>query len=518
MTVILRLRGLDVKAGPTDIRTFFGCLSIPNGGVYIVGGSLREAFIAFTSERDGKLAMRSSGKFLKGSEVTLRISSMAELEHKLMHKLKKKPPMVQPRPPPDEKPPPSNIQTLDVNTAFFLGILRGLQTCQQQENNEPAPNVDSPLADGPVAVSDKISTNQEAVRSEPGYVRLFGLPASVTKDDLCHFFKGLEVQEAMVNVNLGRGSACLVKFAHSEDASEAHRFNLQPLGSFCVEVRGACEKMWTSALKERENACDPHDTRCTQSPSKETTDHKQKVTTRLRTKRGSDDCLSSKFRKKPRSDSASTTTLPEYNVMVSNLPTCFTKTEIKQLFGCPNITHSKVLHLLDKESQRTDRAFLIFDKTEDYEYAMNLTGCHVGSNTIEVSSVTKDDMDALLAKNHPRPKRKINGMKKSNAVKKPHGEVPSFAAHTCLFVRNMPADVQKRQIKQIFSRYVVKEDNIFLLHDGNGNGIGEAMVQFKSQKLAALAHRLHGQTYLGSKLLLTPINTTQMEDVLRRNA
>lgn len=67
MTIILRLQGLDVKAGTEDIRTFFEGLRIPDGGVYIVGGRLKEAFIAFTTERDAQLAMRYTEKFLKGS-------------------------------------------------------------------------------------------------------------------------------------------------------------------------------------------------------------------------------------------------------------------------------------------------------------------------------------------------------------------------------------------------------------------------------------------------------------------
>lgn len=531
MTIILRLQGLDVKAGAGDIRTFFECLHIPDGGVYIVGGSLKEAFIAFTTEKDAQLAMRRTGNFLKGSKVTLHISSMAELEHKLKSKLNKKPSTMQPtikkpQPPADAKPPPSDTQPLDANTAFLLGVctvLQGLQSCQQRENDVPASKLGLSKADSTVVMSDKLSTNKQAVKSGPGYVRLFGLPASVTKDDICHFFKGLAVQEAIVNVNLGLSHGCLVKFANCQDASDALSFNLQSLGSICVEVRGATEKMWTSALQECENACAP-DNKSKQHPFEETTNHKRKPISSSLTKRQSDNCLSLKTSKKRRSEPASATGLStptEHIVMVSNLPQNFTKTEIKELFGCPNISHNKVLHLLDKDRKRTDRAFLIFNNDADYNYAKNLSGCHVGSNTIEVSSVTRDKMKAMLTKVHPRPKGKLNGMRKSNSVKKLQRTSSSInlgpAAQTCLYVRNMPAHVQKSQIQQFFSKYVVKEDNVFLLHDGNGNGIGEALIQFKSQKLAALAHRLHGQTYLGAKLLLTSINNKQMEDLLQSN-
>ncbi|KAF7669706.1 hypothetical protein LDENG_00147290 [Lucifuga dentata] len=529
MTVVLRLQGLDVKAGPGDIRTFFERLHIPDGGVYIVGGSLREAFIAFTTEKDGQLAMRRTGHFLKGSKITLHISTMEELEHKLKSKLKKKPSTMQqtvkkPQPPADAKPPipPSDTQLLDANTAFLLGVctvLQGLKSCQQRENNEPASDLDFSKADRTVVRSDKNRTHKQAEKSGPGFVRLFGLPVSVTKDEICHLFKGLAVQEAIVNVNLGLGHGCLVKFANCQDASNALSFNLQPLGSVCVEVRGATEKMWTSALQERENACAPDNVKSQQVPFEEIANHKQKSTSSSLTKRQSSDRLSSKSRKKRRLDSASTTALSaaiEYIVLVKNLPPVFTKTEIKELFGCPNIARNQVLHVLDKERNRTDQAFVIFDNAADYDYAMNLTGCHVGSNTIQVSSVTKDKMKAMLANVHPRPKE----MRKSNSMKKPQGALNinlGPVAQTCMFVRNMPACVQKSQIQEFFSKYIVKKDNIVLLHDSDGNGIGEALIKFKSQKLAALAHRHHGQTFLGAKLLLTLITNKQMEELSQRN-
>ncbi|XP_070767945.1 RNA binding motif protein 12Ba [Enoplosus armatus] len=576
MTIILRLQGLDVKAGTEDIRTFFECLHIPDGGVYIVGGSLREAFIAFTTERDAQLAMRLTGKVLKGSKVTLHISSMDELEEKLKSLLKrKKPPPVpltvkRPRPSQDASllplnarphtpntanlpptaawpldprtanlPKPlypdisnlqlSNAQSLDSNTAFLLGVctvLHGLKSSHQGENNESVSRVDFPKTDSTV-VSDELRLPEPTLNSRPGYVRLFGLPATATKEVICHFFRGLKVQEAIVNIKLGLNHGCLVKFASMQDACDALLFNQKSLGPICVEVRGATEKMWTSALQECENALDDGErVKPKQSPLRETASHKQKSTSALWVKRRPVKRLHFKSPKKPRPDSDSTTM--ESIVMVSNLPKKMTKTEIKELFGCPNIQHESVLHLLDKEGNRTDTAFLFFNCTEDYDYAMNLTGCHVGSHAIEVSSITKERMRDMMAKTHPRSfkhglktdtKKKPNRKRKSNPVETPGASSmnPDPAAHTCLFVRNIHADVQKSQIKMLFRKYKLKKDNIILLHDSDGKGIGEAVVRFKSQKHAAMAQRLQGQDFMGAKVLLTSINVKQMEDILARN-
>lgn len=78
----------------------------------------------------------------------------------------------------------------------------------------------------------------------------------------------------------------------------------------------------------------------------------------------------------------------------------------------------------------------------------------------------------------------------------------------------MPAGVQRSQIKRLFHKYKVGEDNITLLHDSDGKGTGEAVVQFKSEKLTALAQRLHGKDFLGEQVLLSRINVKQMEGIL----
>lgn len=569
MTIILQLQGLDVKAGTEDIRTFFKSLHIPDGGVYIVGGSLREAFIAFTTESDAQLAMRYSGKILKGSKITLKISSMEELERRLKSLLKTKKPsptqliVNRPRSSPDANLQPLNTGTLtpvnvspttpsardprtanpsqhlqpntsnlqpsnaiDSGTAFLLGIctvLQGLQSSHQRENNESVPKVDFPKIYNTV-VSNEVRTLEQTQSSKPGYVRLFGLPASVTKEAICHFFRGLKVQESIVNVKLGHGHGCLVKFASEQEACDALLFNQQSLGPNCVEVRGATERMWTGALQECENTLDAGESRKPKkSPLRETANHKQKSTA-LQIKRRSVNPLPPKSPKKLKPDGDTTALSPnmEYTIMVSNLPKTMTKTEIKELIGCPNMARKNVMHLLDKEGNRTDTAFAIFNRIEDYDYALNLTGYHVGTNAIEVSSISKMMMRDMMAKTHPRnlepDTKKPNRQRKSLPVATPE-EAPSVnadpAAQTCLFVRNMPADVKKSQIKSLFCKY--RLNNIILLLDSSGKGIGEAVLQFKSQKLAALAQRLHGQDFLGSKLLLTHINVKQMEDILARN-
>lgn len=565
MTIILRLEGLDAKAGIEDIRHFFVSLDIPNGGVCILGGSLGEAFIAFNSEKEAQLAMFRTGDLLKGSKVTLQRSDMVEMEHKLKVFLKKKrkPSPTQllersPQPHPDvnkcplnagpavpriaEVPPSTaqlqdqttdtnqivDVNSMDSQTAFLLGIctvIQGLKSSHQKEN-EAGLSADAPMNDH-TSVTNEKWTPEHNLKQDPGYVRLFGLPPSTTKDDICQFFRGLTVQEAIVNVKLGVNYGCLVKFESDQDACSALSFNHHFLGPISVEVRSATEKMWLSALQECENDTNNQD-RVTpkQSPLRDTLNHKRKSP--ILPKKRKHLPLTSPKRTKSDHDSTTTQTVQSV-VMVSNLPVIITKTEIKELFGCPNIAHKNVLHLLDSEGNRTDTAFLIFNQTEDFDYAMNLNGCHVGSGIIKVSSITREEMNALTARTHPRnlhqrfkrwnmtkplPKRSPAALKRVEVAQSKNLDP---LAQTCLFVRNLPANVQKDQIKTFFSEYKLRRDNITLLHDIDGRCIGEAVVQFQSQKTAALAQTLHGQDFLGTKALLTPINIKQMEDILLQN-
>lgn len=53
-------------------------------------------------------------------------------------------------------------------------------------------------------------------------------------------------------------------------------------------------------------------------------------------------------------------------------------------------------------------------------------------------------------------------------------------------MRNMPVGVNEGQIKSLLCQYRLNKSNATLLTDSSGKSIGEAVVQFKSEKLAAL--------------------------------
>ncbi len=79
--VIIRLQNLPLEARSIDIRRFFeGCV-IPDGGVHIIGGERGDAFIAFQSDEDARLAMGRDMRPLCGAIIKLFLSSKTEMQN-----------------------------------------------------------------------------------------------------------------------------------------------------------------------------------------------------------------------------------------------------------------------------------------------------------------------------------------------------------------------------------------------------------------------------------------------------
>ena len=79
--VIIRLQNLPLEARSIDIRRFFEGLSIPDGGVHIIGGDKGDAFIAFHSDEDARQAMAKDTQILCNARIKLYLSSKTEMQN-----------------------------------------------------------------------------------------------------------------------------------------------------------------------------------------------------------------------------------------------------------------------------------------------------------------------------------------------------------------------------------------------------------------------------------------------------
>ncbi|XP_023222712.1 uncharacterized protein LOC111624150 [Centruroides sculpturatus] len=80
MSIIIRLQNLPWSANSVDIRRYFQGLSIPEGGVHIVGGEKGDAFIAFSTDEDARQAMEKDGGKIKEIRIKLFLSSRTEMQ------------------------------------------------------------------------------------------------------------------------------------------------------------------------------------------------------------------------------------------------------------------------------------------------------------------------------------------------------------------------------------------------------------------------------------------------------
>ncbi|XP_049586922.1 RNA binding motif protein 12Ba [Syngnathus scovelli] len=271
-----------------------------------------------------------------------------------------------------DKPHSPQIENCDQPQIFQKGFLLGVRSVLENLQSYPSKQREilgeqDRREDGNIIMSDP-------QKSRPGYVRLFGLPASTTKADICSFFEGLKVAEVVVNMKLEHRHVCLVKFEDMQDAFDALHFNNQYMGPICVEVRKATEMIWNLALSECENTC--------HKAEKDSDTAKHKV--------GLEEEYD--YPKKPR------LYIPrdKYIVKVCNFPVYTTKTDLQQVFQCDELQNRyNIQHLLDKNGHRTDTAFLFLNQKANYEHVMSCNGKLVSAAPIKVSAITRGEMMEL---------------------------------------------------------------------------------------------------------------------------
>lgn len=79
MSIIIKLQGLPLDATSVDVRRYFLGLTIPDGGVHIVGGDEGTVFIEFASDEDARQAMSRGDGSIKNSNIKLLLSSRTEM-------------------------------------------------------------------------------------------------------------------------------------------------------------------------------------------------------------------------------------------------------------------------------------------------------------------------------------------------------------------------------------------------------------------------------------------------------
>lgn len=473
MAVVIRLQGLRITAGSEDVRDFFTGLKIPDGGVHIIGGEQEEAFIIFASDEDARRAMIRSGGCIRGSPVNLLLSSKSEMQS-ILEESTKNTELDQ------KKSSKENSRRLEMDVP--VGARRPGHHEAGRRSGSRSGN--SPLRYRRCA----------AACNDDLYLFLKGMPFSVTENEVSHFFHGLLVDGIILmknarGQNTGTG---LVKFASRQDAKEGLKRDRGYIGARFVEVYPATEDQWLEAGGNYGDVISNGKSARGKSP----VNVKRHPQRRPRSR-------------SPLAGRSSSPSNEEFCVMLENLSHSVEKRNIKELFRNARLQDDQILYLLGSQGRRTRSAFVLFKSLRDYCAALTHHKEEFIDRCVYISPISRDKMISILESHNLKdgqPERCDMFQEKPRAPQ----EDPYDSEKVCLYVRNMPIDVQKVEIMD-FLGFNTTEDKVVLLHDQQGAGLGEALVVFQSEGEAMSAQSLNGQRLLGSEVMLKCISRSQMQ-------
>ncbi|XP_069477452.1 RNA-binding protein 12B [Ambystoma mexicanum] len=480
MAVVIRLQGLPVVAGSADIRHYFAGLHIPDGGVHIIGGKRGEAFILFGTDEDARRAMGRTGGFIKKSSIQLFLSSKAEMQTTVESNRKgdRGPPHRAPGPISDEK---------GINKAVF------------SSRQEPGINGTRRISAGAPKTNFGVDLpGSKAFPSNLLYLYAGGMPYSVTEEDVRVFFQGLRV-EAVLLLRHPDGSLNgngIVKFASSKDALEGLKRDMQYIGPRFVKVSPSSEEQWVKSGGLLTNRRRPSRIRSRErSPPREF----------AKPRSGSQ----SPPRKQPiRSRSPPN---HEFYIHMKNLPLDTEKKAIRWFFKSFDLTNTQIKIISTKHN--TMDAFVLFNNEADYNRALLFHKEMFKDQRVYIYAISRKSMLEMIADFEAWQRKQSSFREKPRDENINKNRLDAFpSSRICIYVRNFPFDVTKLEVQKFFVGFDLREDDIYLLTDDKGVGLGEALVKFSSEEHARNAECLDRRRFLGTEVLLRRISEKQMEE------
>ncbi|XP_004697533.1 RNA-binding protein 12B [Echinops telfairi] len=469
MAVVIRLLGLPFVAGPVDIRQFFKGLTIPDGGVHIIGGEVGLAFIIFATDEDARRAVSRSGGLIKDSSVELFLSSRAEMQKIIDMKRTDRTGR--------ERPGSGGARAGTMSN--FVGEIK------EDANNSGYSEAEF-HANG--TERDDLKSRTRPVRAKNPYLFLRGLPYLVNEDDVRVFFAGLCVDGVIfLKHHDGRNNGdAIVKFASCIDASGGLKCHRSFMGSRFIEVMQSSDEQWTQcggkldAIPSEEH-----------SPPRGISDRH--------------------FRKRSHSKSPRRTRSrsPVGNyVHLKNLSLNITKRDIKNFFRATDLSNEQITFLY-KDDKRTRHALVMFKTLRDFYSALALHKTVVQYRPVYIDPISKKRMLKLME--YYDMKKPIEKERPGHVSQK-YSQEGYPGLKLCIYIRNFPFDVTKVEVQKFFADFSLTDDDIYLFYDDKGVGLGEALVKFRSEEEAMKAESLNRRRFLGTEVLLRLISEAQMQE------
>ncbi|KAG8570435.1 hypothetical protein GDO81_011271 [Engystomops pustulosus] len=188
----------------------------------------------------------------------------------------------------------------------------------------------------------------------------------------------------------------------------------------------------------------------------------------------------------------------DFYVHVTNMSYGTRKIDLVKWFF--NLVSAKSIRFLrDEKGRRTKECLVVFKNEKDYERVLKLDKVSFNGSLLFITSITKSSVRNLLM-----------------------GTQTLFSHHLakgkCLYLRNFPSDVTKRDIQQFFAGFSLNEEDITLLCGRKGGAIGEAMVSFSSEDDLEKAEKLHRKKFKDCEIPLKRIPDEKLSDFISANS
>ncbi|CAJ0954622.1 unnamed protein product [Ranitomeya imitator] len=188
----------------------------------------------------------------------------------------------------------------------------------------------------------------------------------------------------------------------------------------------------------------------------------------------------------------------DYHVHVTNLACSTKKKDLRNWFF--NLVNDKHIRFLnDKKGARTRECLVVFQTETDLKRVLQLDKVKFNGRLMFISPISKSNVTSLLTS-----RRVLFSLHRSRGK--------------CVLARNFLPDVKKSDIQKFFAGLSLNEEDISLLCDKRGAGLGEALVSFSSDEDLKLAEKLHRKKFRDREIKLRIIPEEKLESFLYVNA
>ncbi|XP_036071182.1 RNA-binding protein 12 [Oryzias melastigma] len=514
MAVVIRLQGLPIVAGTMDIRHFFSGLTIPDGGVHIVGGEHGEAFIVFATDEDARLGMMRTGGSIKGSKVSLLLSSKTEMQN--MIELSRR--RFEAGAGAVDMAPPAAVNTnRQAGPASLPPVQSGVGGRSSSHGNQgftPASATTAGPSQEPQSIKVATSMAGAMAGSVPSFPNSYSSAPTMTTS-LPSLNAGLPPIPPLPNMPSMPPMSTLSTITVPPPVS-----SLPPVPTVSPLSQGPPVPPMShipqmTSLPPFNPTMPPPATLGSGLPLGAPNPMLFNPLSSL---------ASLGLQAQMKAAATGMASPDDLFVLLQNLPFSCSEMEVRDFFRGLGVEGVRLQR--DGHGRPNGRAAVKFFSPQDSFEALKRGGGMMGQRFIEITPGSERQWVGL--NNSGTSHVSYSSSKSNNAIElQGHqhrgGSTPGGRDHRdrsrsphrqefCVYLKGLPYEADKRQIKEFFKNVAVLEDSIFIAQGPNGRATGEGFLEFKSEEDYKIALGAHMQ-YMGSRFIqVHPISRKGMHE------